>query len=145
MLSSFGNKLANKGVHLYCDKRAVVGVWENQNSTSHKLNEILKKIFQIVFKHKCSFSLIYVESSANPDDGVSHALSKADCMISHRVWWYIEHLLGPYTVDRFSLDSNAMSDAIGKLLKHFTPYLSPQSAGIDAFAQVYPKGFNSNS
>ena len=132
-------------MHAYCDKGVVVVPWENQYSTSHMLNEILKEIFQIVFKHKCSLSLIYVKSSANPDDRVSHALSKADCMISHRVWWFIKHRFCPYTVDMFSLDSNALSNANEKLLKHFTPYLSPQLAGIDAFAQVYPKGFNSNS
>ena len=141
-LASIGEGLKNKRIHAYCDNRAVVCAWENQYSASDELNEILKEIFQIIFKQKCSLSLIYVKSCQNSADGLSRALSKSDCMLSRRAWWYIEHIFGPHTVDMFSLDSNAMKDVNEKTLKHFTPSLSPESAGVDAFAQVYPKGEN---
>ena len=40
-------------------------------------------------------------------------------------------------MDMFSLDSNAMCDRHGNVLKHFTPFISPYTDGVDAFAQVY--------
>lgn len=42
----------------------------------------------------------------------------------------------------FSLDSNAMTDLKGTSLKHFTPYPTPLTAGVDVFAQVYSPGEN---
>ncbi|CAG2209076.1 unnamed protein product [Mytilus edulis] len=44
---------------------------------------------------------------------------------------------GPHSVDMFSLDSNAMLDNEGFEISHFTPYKTPLSSGVDAFAQIY--------
>ena len=39
-----------------------------------------------------------------------------------------------------ALDSNAMTDQDGALLPHFTPYPSPQSCGVNIFAQDLSSG-----
>ena len=39
-----------------------------------------------------------------------------------------------------ALDSNAMTDQDGDLLPHFTPYPSPQSCGVNIFAQDLSSG-----
>ncbi len=41
-----------------------------------------------------------------------------------------------HTCDFMALDSNAMTDAHGNVLPHFTPGPSPQSSGINFFAQA---------
>ena len=141
-LLSLGEKIANKRLHAQCDNQAVVFSWERQYSKCPELNAIFKEIFQIIFKQKCSLTLVYVGTSQNPADAPSRALSKADARLSKRAWLFIEHLFGPHTCDMFSLDSNAITDPTGSSLRHFTPYLTPFSGGVDAFAQVYSPAEN---
>ena len=136
-LLSLGSKLEGKRVHAQVDNKAVVHAWENQYSKSPDLNVVLKEIFQINFRLKCSLSLTFVPSSENIADGASRALKKSDAMLSQRAWLYIQYLFGPHTIDMFSLDSNAMRGEEGDILRHFTPFPSPETSGVDAFAQGY--------
>ena len=136
-LLSLGDKIANKRLHAQCDNQAVVFSWERQYSKCAELNAIFKDIFHIIFKLKCSLTLVYVGTSQNPADAPSRALSKADARLSKRTWLFIQFLFGPHTCDMFSLDSNAMTDFKGTSLKHYTPYPTPMTDGVDAFAQVY--------
>ncbi len=59
---------------------------------------------------------------------------------THQTWFFIQHMFGPHSVHKFSLDSNAMIGSNGKRLRHFTPYPTPNSGGIDAFAQPLSSG-----
>ncbi|MEW8546097.1 MAG: hypothetical protein AB2693_21460 [Candidatus Thiodiazotropha sp.] len=136
-LLSLDRKIEGKRVHAYVDNKAVVHAWENQYSKSSDLNAVLKEMFQIIFRLKCSLSLTFVPSSENIADEASRALQKSDAMLSKRSWLYIQYLFGPHTVDMFSLDSNAMRGEEGDTLRHFTPFPSPETGGVDAFAQVY--------
>ena len=41
-----------------------------------------------------------------------------------------------------SVDSNTMTDYNGKILKHFTPYPTPLSAGVNLFSQTVDRREN---
>lgn len=73
-----------------------------------------------------------VPSKANPADAPS-GLSSSDCMLSLRVWIEIEKRWGPNSVDLMVLDSNTPLDAQGHPLKHFTPWPTKHSAGVNVF------------
>ncbi|CAC5412431.1 unnamed protein product [Mytilus coruscus] len=96
----------------------------------------------LTFQQNCNLSLSYIHTSENPSDYLSRTYSKSDAYISKRTWNYIQQKFGPHTVDMFSLDSNAMLDNEGFAISHFTPYKSPLSSGVDAFAQIYKSNEN---
>ena len=47
----------------------------------------------------------------------------------------VEGLFGPHTVDLMAIDSNVMLDREGKSLRHFTPFPSVGSSGVNVFSQ----------
>ena len=47
-------------------------------------------------------------------------------------------MFGPHTFDLMSLDSNSRRDLHGNRLPHFTPCHTPESSGINVFAQQLP-------
>ena len=136
-LMSIGTQIKNKRVVAHVDNKAVVCSWNNQYSKNNDLNKILKDIFMITYAHNCSLTVEYIPTTMNESDEASRSLSKADATISRRTWLYIEYLFGLHTVDMFALDSNTMRDMSGEMLKHFTPFYTPHSNGVDAFAQTY--------
>ena len=141
-LLCLGTKLEGQRVHAHVDNKVLVYSWANQYSTSPQLNAVLKEIFQVTFKLKCSLVTSYISSSMNPADMPSRKLQKSDATLSKRAWLFIQYLFGPHTVDMFSLDSNAMCDDSGEILKHFTPFPSPISSGVDAFSQPFTAADN---
>ncbi|XP_019627740.1 PREDICTED: uncharacterized protein LOC109472411 [Branchiostoma belcheri] len=53
-----------------------------------------------------------------------------------------------HTVDLMALDSNAQSDRLGRPLRHYTPYPTPNSAGVDMFRydpRISPQGHVENA
>lgn len=101
------------------------------------LNSILKDVFQITIQNNCYLNLSYIRTSENPSDALSRGYSKSDATLSKRAWVHIQQSFGPHDVDMFSLDSNAMFNNIGDPLAHFTPFPTPETSGVDAFAQSY--------
>lgn len=80
--------------------------------------------------------LLYVKSEDNPADCHSRRLSALDYMLTREKFETIEKRFGPHSVDLMSLDSNCMiSQVNGKPLRHFTPYPTPLSAGVNVFSQ----------
>ena len=136
-LKSLGTKLIGQRIRALVDNNSVVFAWTNQTSRNSQLNAVLKEIFQLTLQHSCSLELTYVPSRSNPSDLPSRTLAKSDATITLRTWLFIQSQFGPHTVDMFSLDSNAMTDPKGTPLKHFTPFPTPLSFGVDAFAQSY--------
>ena len=59
-------------------------------------------------------------------------------MLSPNSWEIVQRYFGGtngHDLDRMSLDSNAQSDKQGNPLRHFTPYPSPKSSGVNVFNQ----------
>lgn len=136
-LLCLAEKIKGQRILAQVDNKAVVYAWENQYSKCSALNVIMKDIFQIIFSSKCSLSLSYIPTNENPSDVSSRHLSKSDATLTQRAWGFIQLLYGPHTIDMFALDSNSMTDQQGHVLTHFTPYPTPLSGGVDAFAQTY--------
>lgn len=56
------------------------------------------------------------------------------------VWQDVQSEFGgprEHSCDLMAFDSNAMSDMAGRALPHFTPWSSPESAGVNMFAQDF--------
>ena len=88
-----------------------------------------------MLKQNISLDLKYIPSAHNPADALSRVLSDKDCMLASDSWAALESLFGPHSVDLMALDVNAQRDSSGAPLKHFTPFSSPASHGVNLFAQ----------
>eukprot|EP00058_Branchiostoma_floridae_P012299 XP_002597787.1 hypothetical protein BRAFLDRAFT_77309 [Branchiostoma floridae] len=79
-----------------------------------------------------------VESAANPADVPSRSLSKLDAKLEPALWKHMQEVYGGpegYTIDYMSLDSNVHLDCKGRPLRHYTPWPTPLSAGVNLVAQ----------
>ena len=80
----------------------------------------------------------YVPSGSNPADWFSRKLSNSDAMLSQRCWELLQFEFGGHeghNLDLMSLDSNTQRDKCGNRLRHFTPYPTPDSSGVNVFNQ----------
>ncbi|VDI23645.1 Hypothetical predicted protein [Mytilus galloprovincialis] len=114
---------------------AVIAAWENQGCKSRALSCIMKEIFSHVSTYNIDLHLKYVPSCLNEADAPSRLTNTADSMLSEESWLLVESLYGPHSVDLMSLDSNVMKSSTGVPLKHFTPWPTPCSAGVNLFSQ----------
>ena len=59
-----------------------------------------------------------------------------DSKLTDSLWEVVQKEFGrdDHTCDMMVLDSNAMLDCCGNQLLHFTPYPTPESAGVNVFA-----------
>lgn len=135
VLYSCKDKIKNSRVDVLSDNMAVIKTWENQGGKDKQLNDIIKQLFCFVYEFNISLNLQYVQSKLNVADEPSRSISLSDCMLSETSWAYVEQLFGPHTVDLMSLDSNCMKDRYGKMLRHFTPYPTVLSDGVNVFVQ----------
>ena len=88
-------------------------------------------------------NLHYVLSKENLADEPSRQLNKSDATLHTGIWHKIQEQFGGGTghrIDLMSVDSNTMTDYNGKILKHFTPYPTPLSAGVNCFLKLWIEG-----
>ena len=108
--------------------------WNNQRGRSYELNVALKALFFTTARLNISLHLSYIPSGANPADAPSRRLSVFDNKLSEQVQEEFGGDKG-HSCDLMSIDSNAMKELMGNSLRHFTPVPSPESAGVNLFAQ----------
>ena len=135
VLQSLGDSLKNHRVDLYSDNKAVICSWENQGGKDGALNAVIKTIFDYVLLLNINLNLHYVPSNLNKADEPSRSLNMTDSMLSKTAWDYVQQIFGPHSVDLMAMDSNCMKDIFGHPLRHFTPFPTPNSAGVNVFAQ----------
>lgn len=70
-------------------------------------------------------------SSLNEADSLLRVLSDKDCRLVDEPWKTVENLFGPHTIDLMALDSNAQVGHSGSPLPHFSPFLTPNSIGVN--------------
>ncbi|KAK3734225.1 hypothetical protein QZH41_012950 [Actinostola sp. cb2023] len=109
---------------------------KKQSGKNQELNDILKQLHSLLLESNISLNLCYVPSRQNPADAPSRTFSDKDCKLSPAAWLKVEQLFGPHTIDLMALDSNTQPDVNGNPLKHFPPWFTPLSAGVNVFAQV---------
>jgi hypothetical protein len=86
-----------------------------------------------------------IPSKENLADEPSRQLNKSDATLHTGIWHKIQEQFGGgtgNTIDLMSVDSNTMKDYNGKILKHFTPYPTPLSAGVNLFSQTVDRREN---
>jgi hypothetical protein len=137
-LMAFSDKLFNARVEAFVDNKAVVDAWNNQGGRSLELNMALKRLFFTTSKLNLSLHMSYIPTGQNPADAPSRRLSHSDSKLSDGLWQIVQREFGGgegHSCDLMALDSNAMRDAHGNPLPHFTPIPSPGSSGVNLFAQ----------
>ena len=80
----------------------------------------------------------YIPSGLNPADYYSRKLTCSDAILSAASWGVVqEEFGGPsgHNFDLMALDSNVQHDLKGVPLAHFTPFLTPCSAGVNLLHQ----------
>ncbi|KAK3726277.1 hypothetical protein QZH41_003056 [Actinostola sp. cb2023] len=128
--------VANSRVDAHTDNLAFLQSWKKQGGKNQELNDVLKQLHSLLLESNISLNLCYVPSRQNPADAPSRTLSDKDCKLSPAAWLRVEQLFGPHTIDLMALDSNTQLDVNGNPLKHFSPWFTPLSAGVNVFAQV---------
>ena len=106
---------------------------DDDGCRNSEINEVIKEIYRCSRDQNFSIQTFYVPSSHNPADEPSRKCSDLDCMLSVGAW---------LSFDLMSLDSNCKKDAYGNPLPHYTPWATPESAGINVFANLLPAGHN---
>ena len=99
------------------------------------LNRLLKVLFGETIEKNLDLKFSYVPSKENPADEGSRVFSPSDARLSERSWRKLQAWAGPHSCDLMALDSNAMKGEDGEPLRHFTPWNTPESSGVDVFAQ----------
>ena len=116
----------------------VFHVWSGRGPRSRKLSQISKWIFQLLVDRNLSLEMSSVPSHLNQADCFSRRLSSSDAMPSPKSWEVVQRRFGGvngHDLDLMSLDSNVQRDWQGNPLKHFTPYPTPGSSGVNVFNQ----------
>jgi hypothetical protein len=119
----------------------LIAAWQGQGSRSPQLNKILKSIFACTVRFNLDLKMQYIHTKENPADAPSRSISKQDATLAEDTWAVIERSFGPHTCDLMALDSNTMVGKDGPL-RHFTPYPTPLSSGINVFAQKVENELN---
>ena len=94
-------------------------------------------------KLNIALHLTYITSKENEADVPSRCLTTLDCKLHPKLWQRVQQEFGVpkgRTSDLMALDSKAITDQDGSLLPHFTPHPSPQSGGVNFFAQDLSSG-----
>lgn len=141
-LRSMGDNIKNHRVDVYVDNHAVCKAWEAKGCKDIAMNEVLKIIYTVTVQYNIELKTLYIESSLNPADAPSRNVSAIDTTLAPAAWEKIEARWGPHTCDLMALDTNAMRDARGNPLPHFTQAPTPGSAGVNVFAQDITKQEN---
>jgi hypothetical protein len=134
-LSALSGRVADHRVDVSVDNMAVVQVWNGESGRDSQLIKIVKELFQTVYRLNVDLRVHYIPSKQNPADEVSRRLKKSDAMLTEEKWGLVQDHFGPHSVDLMALDSNVMKDSSGLPLRHFTPYPTPGSSGVNVFAQ----------
>ncbi|KAJ7331140.1 hypothetical protein OS493_020842 [Desmophyllum pertusum] len=116
-----------------------VKVWgKGRGPRSKEMLQIAKRIFNLVTARNLQMTMHYVPSASNPADWFTRQSHGSDAMLSPEFWSRVQQHFGGetgHTFDLMALDSNAMRDADGSPLPHFTPFPTPGSSGVNVFCQ----------
>ena len=127
--------VCNTRVDVHVDSLAVLQSWQRQGGKNKLLNDTPKELHETALASNSHLFFQFVPSRSNPADAPSRQLSDKDCILSEESWQHVERHFGPHSIDLMSLDSNTQVDLQGRPLKHFSSSFSPQSSGVNMFAQ----------
>ena len=139
---AFRDHIHDSRVDVYTDNQTLKAALESSGCKSSSVNKSVKEILRCSRQLNFAMNVCFVPSRGNPADVPSRVCSDVDCMLSAEAWDLVERSFGPYSFDLISLDSNCRRDRSGRMLPHHSPWHTPASQGINAFAQPIPLGHN---
>ena len=142
-LLAFQDQVKNSWVDVSVDNQAVVHSWNNYGGRSRSLNNAMKRLFFTTSALNVSLHLSYIPSAENPADLPSRRLSAMDSQLCPALWEVAQcHFGGPdgHTCDLMSLDSNAMRDKSGRILRILHCSLRPGHLESISFPKTFPVG-----
>lgn len=137
-LQSLPESVSDCRIDAQVDSMVVFHAWSGRGPRSSKLTQISQLIFQFLVDRNLSLEMSFVPSHLNQADWFSRRLSRSDAMLSPKSWKIVQRRFGGingHDLDLMSLDSNVQRDWRGNPLKHFTPYPTPGSSGVNVFNQ----------
>ena len=137
-LQSLPESVSDCRIDAQVDNMVVFHAWSGRDPRSGKLSQISKWIFQLLVDRNLSLEMSFVPSHLNQADWISRRLSRSDAMLSPKSWEVVQRRFGGvygHDLDLMSLVSNVQRDWQGNPLKHFTPYPTPGSSGVNVFNQ----------
>lgn len=138
MLESLPPELSDCRLDVRVDNQSVIHSWQGRGPRSKEMLQIAKRIFNLVTARNLQMTMHYVPSASNPADWFTRQSHGSDAMLSPEFWSRVQQHFGGetgHTFDLMALDSNAMRDADGFPLPHFTPFPTPGSSGVNVFCQ----------
>lgn len=127
--------ICNSRVDIHSDSMAFIQSWQRQGGKCKRLNDVLKEMNELILSQNVVLNFQYIPSAENPADAPSRELSDKDCTLAEAAWEKVQQSFGPHSIDAMALDSNCQRDTEGRPLRHFTPYYTPLSSGVNFFAQ----------
>ena len=137
-LQSLPEDIRDCRIDAQVDNMVAIHSWSGRGPRSRALTQISQLIFQFLVARNLSLDMSFVPSNSNQADWFSRRLSPSDAMLSPTSWDLVQRHFGGangHDLDLMSLDSNAQCDGKGNPLRHFTPYPTPGSSGVNVFNQ----------
>ena len=141
-LLAFRDHIRESRVDVHTDSLTLKTALEDFGCESSSVNVSVKEILQCSRQLNFAVNVRFVPSRDIPADIPSRVCSGLDYMLFEEAWGLVERSFGPHSLDLMSLDNNCQRDRSGRLLPHFSPWPTPASQGINAFAQPMPLGHN---
>ena len=141
-LLAFRDHVRNSRVDIHTDNRTLTAALDNFGCKNSSVNDSVKEILKCSRQLNLAIDVHYVPSRDNMADAPSRACSDLDCMLSEQAWNSVERRFGPHSFDLMALDSNCRRDRSGLMLPHYSPWPTPASDGVNAFAQPIPLEHN---
>ena len=138
VLRAAKGQIKGQRVDAKVDNVSLYHAFYNEGCKSRELNGVLKDLFNFLLENDVVLNLAFVSSENNLADAPSRVLKKSDAMFSKGTWEKIQQAFGGnrgHSIDMMALDSNCMIDKTGKPLKHFTPFWTSGSLGVNVFSQ----------
>ena len=141
-LLAFRDHIRNSRVDIHTDNRTLKAALDNFGCKNSSVNDSVKEILECSRQLNLAIDVHYVPSRDNMANAPSRACSDLDCMLSEKAWNSVESRFGPHSFDLMALDSNCRRDRSGLMLTHYSPWPTPVSEGVNAFAQPFPLEHN---
>ena len=131
-LLAFRDHVRNSRVDIHTDNRTLMASLDNFGCKNSAVNDSVKEILECSRQLNLAIDVHYVPSRDNMADAPSRACLDLDCMLSEQTWNSVESRFG----------SNCRRDRSGLMFPHYSPWPTPASEGVNAFAQPIPLEHN---
>ncbi len=129
VVQSFASRLAGHRVKLFTDNQNVARIIHNGSKRQH-LQDGALSIFLLCLEHNIRLQVEWIPRSDNEKaDALSRIIDYDDWQLNPAVFWQLDLLWGPHTIDRFADDSNA------QIPRFDSRWWCPRTEAVDTFTR----------